>query len=103
MTRSEELFHKIAAELPDAKEGKMFGAMCIKAPNGKAAAMYWQDAMVFKLRGDAEREAMSLDSAHLFDPMGGRPMGGWIVVPYAYADRWAGFAASSMGYVKGLR
>jgi hypothetical protein len=35
MTKAEELFHKIAAELPDVTEGKMFGALCTKTPNGK--------------------------------------------------------------------
>ena len=35
MTKGEELYHKIAADLADAQEGRMFGALCIKAPNGK--------------------------------------------------------------------
>jgi hypothetical protein len=29
MTKTEKLFHKIAAKLSDVKEGKMFGAMCM--------------------------------------------------------------------------
>ena len=52
MTKSEELFHKIAAEIPDAKEGKMFGALCIKAPNGKAGVMFWHNDIIFKLQDD---------------------------------------------------
>ena len=103
MTKSEELFHKIAADTPDAKEGVMFGAKCIKAPNGKAAAMLHNEDMIFKLTGDAEKEAMSLDGAKLFDPMGGRPMGGWVQLSYVYADRWPEFAQKSMDYVKTIK
>ena len=49
MTKGEELFHKIATEIPDTKESKMFGALCIKAPNGKAGVMFKNDHIVFKL------------------------------------------------------
>ena len=52
MTKSEDLFHKIAGELADVKEGKMFGALCIKATNGKASVMFWHDDIIFKLQGD---------------------------------------------------
>ena len=102
MTTAQELYHQIAAELPDAKEGKMFGALCIKAPNGKAVAMFWKDCMVFKLRGEAEKEAMSLDGVGLFNPMGNRPMGGWVQVPWDYSDRWREFGQAAMDYVRTL-
>lgn len=102
MTQAEELYHRIAGEIPDATKGKMFGALCIKAPNGKAAAMFWKEYMVFKLRGEAEHEAMSLDGAKVFDPMDGRPMKGWIQLSYDHADRWPEFAGKSMEYVKTL-
>lgn len=52
MTKAEALFHKIASELPDVKEGKMFGALCIKAPNGKAGVMFWKEFLVVKLEGE---------------------------------------------------
>ena len=103
MSPSETLYHQIAAALPDAVESKMFGAKCLKAPNGKALAMYWKDYMVFKLTGDAADEALSLDGAQLFTPMEGRPMNGWIQVPFDYADRWPEFAIHSVEFVKTLR
>jgi hypothetical protein len=103
MTKAETLYHKIAAELPDAKESKMFGAQCIKAPNGKAAAMFHTENMVFKLEGDALAEALSLEGAHLFDPMGGRPMGGWVQLSYKHADKWKDYAQKSMDYVKAIK
>jgi hypothetical protein len=103
MTSAEKLFHKIASEIPDAKEGKMFGALCIKAPNRKSGVMFWKEDMVFKLEGDALKEALSLDGAKLFDPMGGRPMGGWVQLSYDYKSKWKKFAEISMGEVKKLK
>src|SRR4051812_8040089 len=96
MTKYEELYHNIAAGLPDAKESKMFGAMCIKAPNGKAAAMFINDEMIFKLTGDAEKEAMSLKGAKVFDPMGGRPMTGWVQLSSAHSAKWKKYAEIAM-------
>ena len=46
---SETAFKRIIMKLPDAIEGKMFGAKCIKADNGKAVAILWKNAMLFKL------------------------------------------------------
>ena len=102
MTKPEELFHQIAAEIPGAKESRMFGAMCIKAPNGKASAMFYKEDMVFKLSGDPLKEALSLDGAALFDPMGNRPMGGWVQLPFIYASRWPEIALISFEQVKAL-
>ena len=96
MTKSEELFHKIASELPGATEGKMFGALCIKAPNGKAGVMMKNDNIIIKLSGDDEKEALKLEGAQVFDPMGGRPMNGWIEIPAAHAASWKHFAETGM-------
>lgn len=103
MEAAEEFFYEIVASLPDAKLSKMFGALCFKAPNGKAAAMYWKGDMVFKLTGEDEKEALSLDGASYFDPMGNRPMQGWVQIPYHYKDRWKEFAKKSLGLAKTLR
>ena len=103
MSEAETIYHNIAEALPDAKPGKMFGAQCLKAPNGKALAFFYKDEMVFKLTGDAEQEALALDGAHYFDPMGGRPMNGWVQVAFHYADRWPEFAAQALEYVRTLR
>lgn len=103
MTKAEELFHHIAAQLPDAKESKMFGALCIKAANGKASAMFYKEDMVFKLDGEPLKVALSLDGAKLFDPMGGRPMGGWVQLSYDYADKWPEIGKTSYEQVKLLK
>ena len=103
MTKAEELFHKIASELPDAKEGKMFGALCIKAPNGKAGVMYWKEDMIFKLEGDDLKNALSLQGAKLFDPMGNRPMSGWVQLSFDHSKKWKELAQKSMEYVNTLK
>jgi hypothetical protein len=102
MTKAEELFHRIANELPGAKESKMFGALCIKAPNGKASAMFYKEDMIFKLEGEPLKSALSLDGAKLFDPMGSRPMGGWVQLSFNYADKWPEIAKISFDKVKTL-
>src|SRR3954467_10353148 len=96
MTKPEELFHKIAADIPDTKEGKMFGALCIKAPNGKAGVMFWKEYMIFKLSGDAEKEALGLSGAKIFDPMGGRPMTGWVQLSDKHSAKWKKYAEIAM-------
>jgi len=103
MTKAEELFHQIAAQLPEAKESKMFGALCIQAPNGKASAMFYKEDMVFKLDGEPLKNTLSLDGAKLFDPMGVRPMGGWVQLSYDYADKWSEIAKISYEQVKLLK
>lgn len=103
MTKSEDLFHKIAGELADVKEGKMFDALCIKAPNGKAGVMFWKDDIIFKLEGDELKNALSLKGAKLFDPMGNRPMGGWVELSYDHSKKWKELAKKSMDYVKSLK
>lgn len=103
MTKSEELFHKIAGELPDAKEGKMFGALCIKAPNGKAGVMFCKEDMIFKLEEEDLKNALSLKGAKIFEPMKNRPMGGWVQLSFDHSKKWKELAKKSMDYVKELR
>ena len=86
--RYDELADDLAARHGDVDLGKMFGMPCVKRA-GKAVAGYYQGDMVFKLPDAAARErALALDDAHLFDPMGGRPMNEWVQVPAAHAERW---------------
>jgi hypothetical protein len=67
---------------------KMFGMDCFFA-NGKAAGGLSGEDMVFKLTDHAAREqALSIEGAHLFEPMEGRTMKKWVVVPKAQAARW---------------
>ncbi len=79
--------------------GKMFGMPCLKNSNGKAFAGYTNGTMVFKLCGASHAEALALAGASLFDPMGGRPMKEWVVVPAEHSTRWIDFARDASDYV----
>lgn len=100
MTKAEEYFNELTNEIPDVKPGKMFGALCMKTPNGKSAAMFWQDNIVVKLNGQPLIEAMSLDGTQLFEPMAGRPMKEWVQIPFGYKSKWKEFALISTAGVK---
>ena len=103
MTKAEELFHQIAKELPDVKEGKMFGALCIKTPNGKASAMFYKGDMIFKLEGEAEQNALKLKGAKYFTPMENRPMNGWVQISFDHSKKWKELATISADYVRKLK
>ena len=100
MTKAEELFHSIAADIPDTTEGKMFGALCIKAPNGKAGVMLWRDYMIFKLPPDEQEKALELAGAQIFTPMDGRPMNGWVQLSEEHSKKWKKLAQSAMENVR---
>ena len=79
--------------------GKMFGMPCLKNSNGKAFAGYYEGEMVFKLGGASHAEALAVSGARLFDPMGGRPMKEWVVVPAEHSSRWLEFARDAFSYL----
>jgi hypothetical protein len=103
MSAAKESLEKISKEIPNAKLSKMFGADCIKAPNEKAVCMVWKEDMVFKLAGDDEKEAMKIKGAHVFSPMEGRAMGGWIQIPAAHQKLWLALAKKSMALVSKIK
>jgi hypothetical protein len=76
---------------------KMFGMECFTA-NGKAAGGLYGDDMVFKLTDAKARErALALPGAHLFEPMAGRQMKEWVVVPQTQAEHWPALAEIAVG------
>ena len=100
MTKAEELYHTIAAGIPDTKKSKMFGALCLKAPNGKAGVMFWKEYMVFKLDAPTQIELLQLKGTKVFTPMEERPMNGWIQVPEEHSAQWQHYAEAAMEYVQ---
>ena len=81
----------------------MFGAFCLKAPNGKAGVFFKDGTMVFKLEESVLRETLSLDGAQIFEPADNRPMNGWVQLPYYYADQWPELALKAIEFVKTLK
>jgi hypothetical protein len=94
--RYDEIADDLAARNADVEPGQMFGMPVVKRGT-KAAFGVWEDALVFKLTDAAARErALALDGAELFDPMGGRPMKEWVVVPAAHAGEWPRLAEDAV-------
>lgn len=99
MTKEETHYTTIGQKIKDAEQSQMFGKPCFKI-NGKAFVCFFQNEMVFKLTGDAHKEALSLDGSKLFDPSGkNRPMKEWVQVSYNNADLWDTFAKEALKYV----
>lgn len=99
MSKAEELYHSIAAILPDTVKGKMFNALCIKAANGKAGVMLWKEYMIFKLPAAEQEKALQLAGAQMFTPMDGRPMNGWVQLSEAHSAQWRKLAQMAVDYV----
>ena len=100
MTKEEEFYHQTASSLKEAEKSQMFGKPCYKIGK-KAFCCFFQNEMVFKLRGDLYLEALILDGSKLFDPSGkGRAMKEWVQVPFDYQEDWRKFAESAFEYVK---
>jgi hypothetical protein len=83
-----------------ARAGKMFGMPSLFI-GSRACAGYREGEMVFKLGGKAHAAALALDGAHLFEPMAGRPMKEWVVVPAAHSAVWAKLGKQALDYVAG--
>ncbi len=91
--RYDEIADELATRDPAVALGKMFGMPCVKR-NGKAGIGFYKGEMVIKLPDETHRqEALALQGAQLFDPMGGRPMREWVQVPATHADEWPTLAA----------
>ncbi|MCX6233959.1 MAG: hypothetical protein NT175_04430 [Bacteroidetes bacterium] len=103
MTEAEAYFNQLTKEIPEVKAGKMFGALCMKTPNEKSAAMFWKDHIVVKLNGQSLTEAMSLDGSQLFEPIEGKTMKEWVQIPFAHKDKWKKFATISTGMVEEIK
>jgi hypothetical protein len=104
MNKAEKMFHQCIITVPNANEGKIFGAKCIKSVDGKTAAFFWQECMVFKLDKNEQLEALELRGAsigkHLYAP--DKPMKGWISIPKEHSDKWLHFTSKSLDFVESL-
>ncbi|MBI5541006.1 MAG: hypothetical protein HY951_13155 [Bacteroidia bacterium] len=100
MTKEEKLYNNIGQNLKDAVISQMFGKPCLKI-NGKAFACFFENEMVFKLTGEAHKEAINLKGSKLFDPSGkNRPMKEWVQVSAVNSEKWQEFARLSFEYIK---
>ncbi len=94
-------FIEIGTGLDGSLQSKLFGKDCFKI-NKKAYVCFFENEMVFKLKGDFHTEALSLDGATLFDPSRkNRPMKEWVQLPFDYEEKWEYFAFQALTYVSG--
>lgn len=103
MSPAETAFIEACIHLEGAVKSQMFGVPCFKI-GSKAFVCFKVDTIIFKLSGDALKEALSLDGAKQFDPSGkNRPMKEWIELPYSYHSLWPKFAKLAIDYVGQLK
>ena len=96
--RYDEICDDLVARNPEVSLGQMMGMPAIKA-GGKMIGGFSrsEEAMVFKLPDAGTREqTLALDGAHLFEPMAGRQMKEWVVVPPAHETTWPSLAETAL-------
>ena len=81
-----------------ATRSQMFGMPVLKAGD-KVFAGTFGDAMTFKLGPDDLERARALTGVEAFEPMKGRPMKEWVLVPLAHAKRWSDLAERAFTYL----
>jgi hypothetical protein len=81
-----------------AKRSQMFGMPVLKA-GGKVFAGTFGDAMNFKLAPDDLEKARKQTGVEPFEPVKGRAMKEWVLVPLTHAKRWADLAERAFSYV----
>jgi hypothetical protein len=74
-----------------AKRSQMFGMPVLKIGD-KVFAGTFGDAMTFKLAPEDLAQALKLKGVEPFEPMPGRAMRGWVLVPLSHAKRWPDLA-----------
>src|SRR5215211_8957452 len=81
-----------------ATRSQMFGMPVLKA-GGKVFAGTFGDAMTFKLGPEDLERARKLTGVEPFEPMKGRAMKEWVLVPLAHAKRWSDLAERAFRYL----
>jgi hypothetical protein len=79
----------------DVVKASMFGMPGIKRRGGKAFCGLYGEDMIFKLAGEDHARALTLEGAHLFEPMAGRPMKAWVEVPPEHQSQYGALARAA--------
>ena len=99
-----ELFQTLLPEGLGVTQRPMFGQMG-GFVNGNMFLCLFGDRIAIKLSEDEAGELMKVEGAEPFEPMGGRPMRGYVTLPFDWhekperADEWV---RRSMAYVASL-
>ena len=95
---NEEL-NELILDLEGVAARKMFG-MDGHSCGRKAFGGWWEDKFVLKLPPADHARALKLPGAEAFDPMGGRPMKEWVVLPDMESDEAVKLAEVAKNYVQ---
>jgi len=107
-----ERFARATAELPSIESRKMFGYPAIFL-NGNMVAGLFQDTMIVRLNARDRETLAAIRGAAPFEPMPGRPMREYMVLPASvvdapaqtreWLDRACGFVATLPRKAKGAK
>jgi TfoX/Sxy family transcriptional regulator of competence genes len=81
-----DLFNSVLPDSPDVERRKMFGFPAAFV-NGNLFASVHQTQLVVRLPDDAYAALLALPDASAFEPMPGRPMRGYAVLPESMRSR----------------
>jgi TfoX/Sxy family transcriptional regulator of competence genes len=79
-----EVFERAVADMPDVQPRRMFGYPAAFT-NTQMFACLFQDNMIVRL-SEPDRAALARDGVRLFEPMPGRPMREYVVVPHRVVE-----------------
>ena len=82
-----------------ATRSKMFGMPVLKAGD-KVFAGTFGDAMTFKLGPEDLERARRQAGVEAFEPMKGRPMKEWVIVPLSHARKWPDLAERAFDHLR---
>ena len=97
-------FESATSELPGADPRKMFGYSCVFAKGNMFAGLH-EAGMVLRLPEEQRTEFLQLKGAKQFEPMPGRVMREYVVVPKVLLDspeRLRVWVEKSLAYVSSL-
>lgn len=102
MSKTEERFKEIVKEMPDASEGKFFGALSIRTRNGKNIAFLWRDHLTVKLDEESRKLALNLNGSkvgvHIYNPK--KEMKEWVSLSEEHTEKWKEFVSLAVKYVE---
>ena len=79
-------FEKAMLSVPLAEKRKMFGYPCAFI-NGQMFAGLHQTNMILRLSAEDRPRFLELEGAQIFEPMPGRPMREYVVIPHAMLNQ----------------
>lgn len=91
--QADETFSLVLDELradPDVSEGKMLGHRCARLGKKVFACLY-EDELCARLGPERTSDLIEVGEGSAFDPMGGRPMKGWVLVGEPDFSAWLAF------------